>query len=183
MPVPLPRAFRVAEGVVAIAIATSTPSFARTESSLPATSPPLIRPFFIDRKLPGEIRASLEEARRKLSDSRCAEILTDYSDGSGARLDQNLRSTGETLSNYLGFVLFYDGAATSTCGRSDVLAWTAPGSRAVHLCSAQFLKHQRAGVGYTADIVIHEMLHTLGLTENPPDAREITTRVISRCGQ
>jgi hypothetical protein len=153
------------------------------ESSLPTGATPLIRPFFIDRRLPSEIRVSLEQAREKLADSRCAEILTDYADSSGAPLDRKLRSTGETLTNYMGFVLFYDGAATTTCGRSDVLAWTAPGSRAVHVCGGQFLKMQRAHPGYAADIVIHEMLHTLGLQENPPDAREITDRVIARCGQ
>ena len=30
-------------------------------------------------------------------------------------------------------------------------------------------------------MVIHEMLHTLGLGENPPTTFEITDRVLSRC--
>jgi len=29
--------------------------------------------------------------------------------------------------------------------------------------------------------IIHEMLHTLGLGENPPSSREITQRVNERC--
>jgi hypothetical protein len=34
----------------------------------------------------------------------------------------------------------------------------------------------------TAEVyVIHEMLHTLGLGENPPSSREITRRVNGRC--
>jgi hypothetical protein len=30
-------------------------------------------------------------------------------------------------------------------------------------------------------LIIHEMLHTLGLGENPPSSREITQRVTERC--
>jgi hypothetical protein len=170
--------------VAAVALlASGSAGFAEMETGLPAAPPPLIRPFFIDQRLPSEIRTSLEQARQKLADSRCAEILTDYADASGARLDGKLRSTGETLPNYLGFVLFYDGAATPTCARSDVLAWTAPRSRAVHVCGAQFLKMHRAHPGFASNILIHEMLHTLGMPENPPDPRQITDRVIERCGQ
>ena len=32
-------------------------------------------------------------------------------------------------------------------------------------------------------IVIHEVLHTLGLGENPPSSTEITARVLARCQQ
>ncbi|MFI5197685.1 MAG: hypothetical protein ACHQJD_03610 [Thermoanaerobaculia bacterium] len=31
--------------------------------------------------------------------------------------------------------------------------------------------------------VIHEQLHTLGLSENPPSSWEITKRVLQRCGR
>jgi hypothetical protein len=31
-------------------------------------------------------------------------------------------------------------------------------------------------------VVIHEVLHTLGLDENPPSSDQITTRVERRCG-
>jgi hypothetical protein len=30
-------------------------------------------------------------------------------------------------------------------------------------------------------VIIHEMLHTLGLGENPPSSTEITFRVLNRC--
>jgi hypothetical protein len=63
-----------------------------------------------------------------------------------------------------------------------VLAWTSPGSRAVLVCSRQFATWQRANVGYTANIVIHEALHTLGLGERPPTPAQITARVTERCG-
>jgi hypothetical protein len=30
-------------------------------------------------------------------------------------------------------------------------------------------------------VIIHEMLHSLGLGENPPSSKEITLRVMQRC--
>jgi hypothetical protein len=32
-------------------------------------------------------------------------------------------------------------------------------------------------------LLIHEMLHSLGLGENPPSSREITEHVVARCGK
>jgi hypothetical protein len=63
----------------------------------------------------------------------------------------------------------------------NTLVATNPGSRFIHLCAEQFLKDSRNS-GYAAVLIIHEELHVLGLAENPPTSREITLRVISRCG-
>ena len=41
---------------------------------------------------------------------------------------------------------------------------------------------QAADPGIAANVVIHEMLHTLGLEENPPTSEEITRQVVKRCG-
>jgi hypothetical protein len=138
--------------------------------------------FFIDRRLPGEFRPSVEEARRRLSDSRCAEVLTDFEDLQGRRLDLKLADLRHTAASYLSLVLFYDGRPTAECGFSKNLAWTNTGSRAVHVCTNQFLAEQRRNVGYTANTLIHEMLHTLGLGETPPAPRVITAQIAERCG-
>jgi hypothetical protein len=155
------------------------------ESSLapPAAIQPLAIPFSIDRRFAGDLRPSLEEAARKLGDGRCQEILTDFADPSGRRLDVSLAATGQSVPSYLGYVLFYDGRGTHPCADHQVLAWTTPGSRAVFICWDQFAERQRANSGYAANILIHETLHTLGLGENPPDARQITAQVIARCGR
>jgi hypothetical protein len=34
---------------------------------------------------------------------------------------------------------------------------------------------------HIAALLIHEMMHTLGLGENPPNAEAITARVLERC--
>ena len=156
---------------------------AETNSTAPAVPAPMAVSFFIDRRLPAELRASLDGAFLKLSDSRCQEVLTDFSDGDGRRLDENLATLGHSPTSYLGLVLFYDGRATKTCADRDVLAWTKPGSRAVQICWSQFAAQQRWDSGYTSNIIIHEALHTLGLGEGPPDNREITARVAARCGR
>ena len=138
--------------------------------------------FFIHRRLPAEFRSSLDEARRRLLDSRCAEVLSDFEDLSGRRLDLKVADLHHTAASYLSLVLFYDGRPTAECGFSKNLAWTNTGSRAVHICANQFLTEQRRSLGFTANTLIHEMLHTLGLGETPPAPRVITARVAERCG-
>ncbi|MEP6995621.1 MAG: hypothetical protein ABI968_13940 [Acidobacteriota bacterium] len=165
------------------ATAVAAPSLAESSLSPPAGVAPLVIPFSIDRRLPHDLRPTLEEAARKLGDSRCQEILTDFVDASGRRLDVNLAAIGQTVPSYLGFVLFYDGRGTRPCADRNVLAWTTPGSRAVSICWDQFAASQRTNVGFAADIIIHEALHTLGLGENPPDARLIAAQVVARCGR
>ncbi len=154
-----------------------------SNNASPVATTPMAISFFIDRRLPAELRASLDGAFLKLSDSRCQEVLTDFNDGDGRRLDENLATLGHSPTSYLGLVLFYDGRATKACADRDVLAWTKPGSRAVQICWSQFEAQQRWDAGYTANIIIHEALHTLGLGEGPPDNREITARVAARCGR
>jgi hypothetical protein len=51
----------------------------------------------------------------------------------------------------------------------------------VHLCARQFELTQRRNPLLASRMVIHEMLHTLGLGENPPSTHEITSRIARRC--
>lgn len=159
------------------------PAVLRAENAgVPVTLQPMTVSFFIDRKLPKQMRPSIEEAFRRVSDSRCQEILKDFRDPKGRSLELNLAATGQALPAYLGWVIFYDGRSTPACEDRRTLAWTKPGSRAVLVCWDQFAVNQRTNLGYTANTIIHETLHTLGLGETPPDPREITSRVAARCG-
>jgi hypothetical protein len=157
-------------------------AIAENAAATPASIQPMTISFFIDRRLPPDVRPSLDEARRRLSDSRCADVLKDFEDLEGRRLDGKVAALGLTAASYLSLVLFYDGRATAPCGFRSTLAWTNTGSRAVHVCWSQFLVQQRWNVGYTANTLIHETLHTLGLGETPPDPHEITWKVAERCG-
>jgi hypothetical protein len=44
-----------------------------------------------------------------------------------------------------------------------------------------FVRLQRDQPGRAKILVIHEVLHTLGLGDNPPSSAEITERVEARC--
>ncbi len=162
--------------------AFATPASAEESGAAPVALAAAPVSFFIHRRLPPEFRSSVDEARRRLLDSRCAEVLTDFEDLDGRRLDLKVADLHHTAASYLSLVLFYDGRPTAECGFSKTLAWTNTGSRAVHVCANQFLAAQRRNVGFTANTLIHEMLHTLGLGETPPAPRVITARVADRCG-
>ena len=69
----------------------------------------------------------------------------------------------------------------AACKRDGILAYTAPGSRAIYLCGRTFLRAAQREPEEARAVVIHEMLHLLGLGENPPAAKEITHRVKQRC--
>jgi hypothetical protein len=63
-----------------------------------------------------------------------------------------------------------------------------PGLPTVFVCPAgsatpgsRFAGVQARNPNLADYMVIHEMLHTLGLGENPPTSLQITERVIERC--
>lgn len=175
----LPQTLYALTGAVFLFASTRA---AAENTGAPVTIQPMTVSFFIDRKLPRQMRPSIDEAFRRMTDSRCQEILTDFRDPQGRTLDLNLKSTGQGLPAYLGWVIFYDGRSTPPCEDRRTLAWTNPGSRAVLVCWDQFAVSQRTNFGYTANTIIHETLHTLGLGETPPDPRQITAQVAARCG-
>jgi hypothetical protein len=167
---------------ITLVAALAAAGAAAENTAAPGIDAPMALHFFIDRRLPQDLRPALDAAFRKLSDSRCQEVFADFSDVSGRRLDDNLAAIGQSPQTYLGLVLFYDGRATSPCANRSVLAWTNPGSRAVFVCWSQFATIQRWSVSYAANTIIHEALHTLGLGEGPPEPGQITARVAARCG-
>ena len=139
-------------------------------------------PFFIDRRLPRALQPSLDEAFRRLSDSRCAEIFTDFTDCAGRRLDLNLADTGASAPSYLGLVLFYDGRSTEPCRNSQVLAWTNPGSRGVLICWEQFSARQR-GASVSPRTRSSTRRSTRWDSARRLRPRVITDQVALRCGR
>lgn len=76
---------------------------------------------------------------------------------------------------------FADGDETVQCRTDEGVAlFTALGSHVVHVCSKRFVrlaaKPERAEM-----LLIHELLHTLGLGERPPTSAHITSVVTRRC--
>lgn len=135
----------------------------------------------------GTARAAVERAilgaEIRLGRSRCREIFTDFTDESGHALIVNLEATGRPASDYLvERIWFVDGSGTIQCARdAETIAFTAPGYKVVHVCAAHLARLAQQTTTVEV-LVIHELLHTLGLGENPPSSLEITRRVTARCG-
>lgn len=120
-----------------------------------------------------------------LGSPKCQQIFSDLRDASGQTLQEKLDSLGKTGQSYLGLVLFYEGSTLPGCRSSvsqDISAVTTPGSRVIFICRSNFSRGRRPKPFYPEAVILHEMLHSLGLGENPPTSDEITWRVFSRCG-
>jgi hypothetical protein len=129
------------------------------------------------------VSKAVREARSKLSETACSRIFSDFRDSRGRTLQENLDVLDRTGESYLEWVNFYDGFGKPRCADRGTLASTSPGSRVVYICSPQFMEKQHRDPALAAVLVIHEELHSLGLSENPPSSQAITAQVISRCGR
>ena len=79
-------------------------------------------------------------------------------------------------------VTFIDDSRHAACV-DGVVAFTIPGSRVVRLCGNELKRIWQQDRHHVVAALIHELLHTLGLGENPPSSRAITQRVLARCGR
>lgn len=128
-----------------------------------------------------ETRRALDRARALLAQPRCAAVLTDFDDREGRPLAERVSALGVDAQAYLELIVFIDGTRDELCTKG-VMAFTAPGSRVVRLCATEVTRTSQVWRDYVAVALIHEMLHTLGLGENPPASHEITRRVLNGCG-
>lgn len=121
-----------------------------------------------------------EGARERLRSPECQRILTDFRDGEGRTLLDNLAPFALSPDEYLARLPFLDGAGHPLCGAGQSQLLTTQGVGRVFVCKAFFQTVERERA--MAEVyLIHEMLHTLGLGENPPGSQEITQQVKRRC--
>ena len=128
------------------------------------------------------LRRALAGAARRLSDPRCQAVLTDFRDRQGCPLADTIARLNVGAPEYLSWILFRD-APESLCAGTGRLAVAVPGTRAVYVCGRSFETTWRLDSGRAEATLIHEMLHTLGLGENPPTSAEITAQVLRSCGE
>jgi hypothetical protein len=125
------------------------------------------------------IRA-IEGAARRLARTECQALLDEFSDASGRPLRAVLAAMDASAAEYLAWVLFHD-ADPPTCP-GLTLVHTTVGSRVVRVCGRKFERALAENTLHAEAAIIHEMLHSLGLGENPPSSYHITKRVLERCG-
>jgi hypothetical protein len=127
------------------------------------------------------VRRTLAGADRLLGEPGCQQVLSDFRDASARTLQEVLEGNEVSARAYLRWIVFSDGRGLKACG-NGTLAITEPGSRVVFICPAAFTAAASAHPEEAEAALIHEMLHTLGLGENPPRSSDITARVRARCG-
>ncbi len=140
-------------------------------SETPPSSPAL------EDKIP-DLRRARQRARERLADPRCLAVLTDFESVTGNRLDLVLRASGRTAQEQLDLLVLESGLGRPRCDRRISLAFTEIHSSVVSICLRPFtlLRRQEQEA-----VLIHEMLHSLGLGEGPPESVAITARVLARC--
>jgi hypothetical protein len=116
----------------------------------------------------------------RLARSNCADFLNAFTDRAGQPLDERRRELAVDRQTYLTMIVFIDGSREMPCLKGS-FAFTTPGSRVVRFCVEELKRTWQASPDYAASRVIHEMLHTLGLGEDPPSSAEITRRVLAGC--
>jgi hypothetical protein len=128
------------------------------------------------------LRQAINGAHRRLEDPACQEVFSDFQALDGTVLSDVLADRQLTPQEHLGRLAFWDGSHFRQCQRPGIAFITGPGYAIVYVCPSGFRRLSR-DPGRAQATVIHEVLHTLGMGENPPTPREITNRVLERCGQ
>jgi len=128
------------------------------------------------------VRRALLSAKVRLAEPGCREVLDDFPGQGRPLLSQVIESRGLTPQEHLDTLIFLDGSHRSGCRSPSVLAFTHRNGDTIWVCPSQFRRATRSDPGYAEIVLIHELLHTLGLGEDPPTSEEITARVAARCG-
>ena len=127
------------------------------------------------------VERAIDGAKQRLFHPKCQQVLTHFRDGNGHPLLANL-TNGKSPAEYLDEMWFVDGRDTPTCQRGDhIAAYTSPGSRVVFVCWARYHSPNILATSDAEIVIIHELLHSLGLGENPPSSKEISSQVMRRC--
>jgi hypothetical protein len=126
--------------------------------------------------------AAIAAAESQLLNPRCEAIFSDFHDPSGAPLQAALDRLGVSGGAFLRSLTYANGEHLSLC-EPGVLAGTRTGGRVIYLCGSRFASAQRRNPRLGAALILHEALHALGLSENPPTSLQITAAVLGRCGR
>ena len=151
---------------------------------LAATSVDAAAPFTLtgwDARAVGSARTG---ALQRLESQECRKVFTEFTDPEGRTLQQNLEEWTASPAEYIGLIPFVDGSSQALCRKTKTALVASPGVRRVFVCRT-FAELQLRQPGVAESMVIHEILHTLGLGEAPqpgaPTSIEITQRVEARC--
>jgi hypothetical protein len=129
------------------------------------------------------VQRAILGARQRLADEGCRAVLSDFSsESTGRSLAPILADKGLAPEDYLATLAFEDGSMAAACKTGQAFAgMRRSGDDVVYICPSAFRALAQREASKAEAVVIHEMLHTLGLGENPPTSAQITAQVIRRC--
>jgi len=135
----------------------------------------------VDAVFGSRVAEAVAEAARRLEMPACAAVLTDFVDRrTGGTLAENLAATERTASEHVASLSFREAPGARLRPGRRPFAYTVPASRDVFLDRGELLRVANQPRLMTA-VVIHEVLHTLGLRDDHPSSVAITERVLARC--
>ncbi|AMY09528.1 hypothetical protein LuPra_02745 [Luteitalea pratensis] len=146
--------------------------------AIPAPAPAAVSPFKVlisEVRLKRSAELALGFASARVAANGCGGLLSEFVDEQGQPLAARLETLRMSLQDYLHTVYFLDGSDLRSC--RGPMAVTTPGSRVVYVCGG--LVRQSHGDAWVT--IIHEVLHSLGLAENPPSPAFISNRVRKLC--
>jgi hypothetical protein len=131
------------------------------------------------------VERAIEGSKRRLADPECQKLFTDFQDPSGNSLLANLLLKRKTPAEYVDELWFVDASNAGPCRRGlQLVSYTSPGHRVIYVCGSRFVHPIfRLDQRIAELLIIHEVLHSLGLGEDPPAHEQITKQVVRRCGR
>ncbi|AMY07639.1 hypothetical protein LuPra_00813 [Luteitalea pratensis] len=171
-------------GQASASLALASPAAGTVASDVSRASPGSTaagsRVYIADTRVRRAAESALQIASTQAATRRCQRVLSEFVDGGQPPLTARLNALKLPLQEYVRTVVFVDGGSLPAC-RKSVLAVTMPGSRVVHLCGAAFADVAGHSPVEAGVLVMHEVLHTLGLGESPPSPAYISRRVRELC--
>ena len=142
-----------------------------------------LRVYVSDAVAQGVVTRAVAGAVQRLNRADCRLVLEDFADERGQRLDAVLSALDLTPATYLLERLwFVDGSDDLPCRNANgTRAFTSPGHKVIRICTRSLVARSGPGGVSVELLIIHEMLHTLGLGEDPPSSEAITRQVSRRC--
>jgi len=168
--------------LVSIALAAAASNALASDAPAGAPSTLAARARLQDVESNDAVRKALLGAHERLGDPACRRIFTDFTSIDGRRLDEVLAEHGETGQGFLSLLFFYDASRRLACGDGARFAFTKPYSRVIFVCGRRFRQKREWNPAASEALIIHELLHALGLGEDPPTSEAITAQVLERCG-
>ena len=142
---------------------------------------PAFRIYIGDARVGSAAIQAVGLASERLATPACRGLLSEFTDDVGRPLADKLTTLRMSAEVYLRVIVLLDGSRLRPCLGTRALAFTTPGSRVVYLCGTSFATTLQHSPTEATTTIIHELLHSLGLRENPPSSEAVSRHVRQRC--